>query len=68
MHTVLLYLELINYCKILLVKEDVSMDKHDIINYTYYNDQNKYIVILDKEKIKKLFNADIVAFEEDEDN
>lgn len=44
------------------------MDKHDIINYTYYNDQNKYIVILDKEKIKKLFNADIVAFEEDEDN
>lgn len=40
--------------------------RSDIIKYGYYDESQKYIVVLNKDKLKEIFNADIIKFEEDE--
>ena len=44
--------------------ENEKINKKDIFNYTFYNEDNKLCVVLNQEYLKKLFNADIVLLEE----
>ncbi len=38
--------------------------KSDIMDYGYYDETNKYIIKLNKEILKEIFNADDIIFEE----
>lgn len=38
--------------------------KDYILNYGFYNENHQYVVVLDKEKLKKMFDADIILLEE----
>jgi len=37
----------------------------DIVKYTYYDDSHNLVAILDEDKLKEIFDADIVAFNEE---
>lgn len=37
-----------------------KVELRKILNCGYYDDTKKYVVELDREKLKKIFNADIV--------
>lgn len=34
------------------------MDIKDILEYGYYDDNKHYVIVLDTDKLKQLFNAD----------
>ena len=38
--------------------------KEDIIDYGYYEDPNHYVIVLNREKLKEIFKADKIIFEE----
>lgn len=44
---------------------DKNIKLKDVLRYTYYDDSHKLVAIIDKEKLKKLFDVDIVAFDEE---
>lgn len=45
------------------VREDIFR-KSEIMKYGFYDDNHHYIVILNKEKLKEIFNADDILWEE----
>lgn len=46
--------------------EDEKINKKDLFQYTFYDNNHSLNVVLNVEYIKKLFNADIVLLEETE--
>lgn len=42
------------------------MEKKDLIKYGYYDDLKKYCVILDYNKLKKMYNADYIFLDTEE--
>lgn len=44
--------------------EDERINKDDILDYSFYDDQHKLNVVINKEYLKKLFNADIILLDE----
>lgn len=38
--------------------------KDEILNYGYYEDDKKYVAVINRQKLKELFKADKVIFEE----
>lgn len=42
------------------------MEKGEIIKYGYYNDLKQYCIVLDLEKLKKLYNADKIYLDTEE--
>lgn len=46
--------------------ENVKVNKLDLFNYTFYDDNQRLCVVLNKEYLKELFNADIIMLEETE--
>ena len=38
--------------------------KDDILSYGYYDDSRKYVVVINRQKLKEIFGADRVIFEE----
>lgn len=45
---------------------DKEIKVRDILQYSYYDDQHNLSVVLDVDKIKQLFNADIIKLYEAE--
>lgn len=41
-----------------------TIKKDDILNYGYYDESNKYVVVINRQKLKEIFGADRVIFEE----
>ena len=48
-----------NCCK---NKDEIKLE--DILNYSFYDEEHKLTVVLNREKLKQLFNADRIIFEE----
>lgn len=46
--------------------ENEKINKKDIFNYTFYDDNKKLCVVLNQEYLKQLFEADIILLEETE--
>lgn len=47
------------------MEENIEKQVKDyILNYGFYNENYQYVVVLDKEKLKKIFDADIILLEE----
>lgn len=44
--------------------KDNNIEKFEIMDYGFYEDSKQYVVVLNREKLKKLFGADKVIFEE----
>lgn len=38
--------------------------KEDILSYGYYDEAKNYVVVIDRQKLKEIFDADRVIFEE----
>ena len=43
---------------------DELIKKEDILEYSYYDETMDYVVVLNKEKLKKIFKAQHIIFEE----
>lgn len=41
------------------------ISKDDILEYGYCDEQDNYIAVLNKEKLKEIFNANIIRFDDD---
>ena len=41
-----------------------TIKKDDILSYGYYDDDKKYVVVINRQKLKEIFGADRVIFEE----
>ena len=46
--------------------ENEKINKKDIFNYTFYDDNKKLCVVLNQEYLKQLFEVDIILLEETE--
>lgn len=44
--------------------ENITVNKCDILEYSYYDENHNYIVKLNKNKLKELFKADEIILEE----
>ena len=44
--------------------ENEKIDKKDLFNYTFYDDSHRLCVVLNTDKLKEIFNADIILLEE----
>lgn len=44
--------------------EEEKINKSELFKYSFYEENGKYIVVLNKDNIKKMFNADDVIWEE----
>ena len=42
------------------------MEKEELVKYGYFNDVKEYCVVLDKNKLKKLYNADNIYLDIEE--
>lgn len=45
--------------------EPITVDKYDIIEYAYCDENCNYIVKLNTDKLKELFNADEIILKEE---
>lgn len=43
---------------------DNKINKDDILSYGYYDESGKYVAVINRQKLKEIFNADRVIFEE----
>ena len=41
--------------------EDIKVNKSDILDYSYYDENNKLVTVLNVDFLKKLFNTDIIS-------
>lgn len=46
--------------------ENEKINKKDIFNYTFYDDDKRLCVVLNQDYLKQLFEADIIMLEETE--
>lgn len=44
--------------------DKLKINADDILKYTFYDDSNKLVAIIDAEKLKEIFKVDIVEFNE----
>jgi len=43
---------------------DKKIDKDEILSYGYYDESGKYVAVINRQKLKEIFKADRVIFEE----
>ena len=43
---------------------DNMIKKEDILSYGYYDESGKYVVVIDRQKLGKIYGADRVIFQE----
>lgn len=41
-----------------------TIKKDEILSYGYYDDNKDYVAVIDRQKLKEIFKADRVIFEE----
>lgn len=41
-----------------------TINKNDIFNYSFYDDEHKLVTVLNEDKLKQIFNADRIIFNE----
>ena len=41
-----------------------TIKKDEILSYGYYDDDKNYVVVINRQKLKEIFGADRVIFEE----
>lgn len=41
------------------------MNKKDIMKYGFYNESKQFIVVLNEDKLKEIFKADIILLKEE---
>ena len=45
---------------------DMKIDKDEILQYGFYDEQQKYNIVLNVEKLKEIFSADNILLDEKE--
>lgn len=48
--------------------EEEMIKKSDLLEYTFYDENHKLIVVVNEDLLKKMFGADIIMLNENEHN